>query len=386
MMEFREWFCLRNRANFTIDPKINPEDARFYFGRDDIKDKALKQMRRAFVAPGTPKMMIWGPYGSGKTQTLFYLDWTLHNNCPSSLQLQPHMVHLDVEVQSKSDASSLHMQLLETLGKETVSGWVRELFKQVSDLKATLNELTSDPNVATGLEHLRTFGDINLTAWRWLTGQTLSTKELENLGVTRNLGQVGAGDMVVALMAIGQLAERNGEKLIFLLDEMEELQNVRTGDASESIHQYFRRLSDPANSTVGFVVGFKANTLSEGPRILTREDIGSRLGMHNYIEVGHLPAVSDVKRFMEELLAHLVDTDRANARIQAEALEVTVKTYPFAPSAFELLADYTSQDPYKALPRNIINAINECAIQAWDEGKPLVDDEIVNDVAPLVFA
>jgi len=386
MMEFREWFCLRNRANFTIDPKVNPTDARFYFGRDDIRDKVLKQMRHSFAAPGTPKMMIWGPYGSGKTQTLFYLDWTLHHDPPSYLQLQPHTVHLDIEVQSKSNASSLHMQLLETLGKETVSNWVRELFKQVPDLKATLMELTSDPNVATGLEHLRTFGDINLTAWRWLTGQTISTKELETLGVTRNLGQVGAGDMVVALIAIGKLAERNGAKLIFLLDEMEELQNVRTGDATESIHQYFRRLSDSANSTVGFMVGFKANTLSEGPRILTREDIGTRIGTHNYIEVGHLPAVSDVKRFMEELLEHLVDTDKANDKIQAEALEVTVKTYPFAPSAFELLADYASQDPYKALPRNIINAINECAIQAWDEKKPLVDDEIVNDVAPLVFA
>jgi len=114
-------------------------------------------MRRAFVAPGIPKMIIWGPYGSGKTQTLFYLEWVLHNDHPSSLQLQPHTVHLDIEVQSKSDASSLHLQLLEMLGKETVSIWVRELFKQVPDLKDILNQLTADPNVATSLEHLRTF-------------------------------------------------------------------------------------------------------------------------------------------------------------------------------------------------------------------------------------
>jgi hypothetical protein len=167
---------------------------------------------------------------------------------------------------------------------------------------------------------------------------------------------------------------------------MEELQNVRSGDATESIHQYFRRLSDTANSTVGFIVGFKANTLSEGPRILTREDISSRIGMNNYIEVGHLPAVSNVKQFMEEMLEHLVDQDKAQGKIQAGGLTVTLKTYPFAPTAFDLLADYASQDPYKALPRNIINAINECAIQAWDEQKPLVDDEIVNNVAPLVFA
>jgi len=311
MEEFRDWFCLRNRTNFTIDPKISPEDARFYFGRDDIKDKVLKQLKRAFVNPGTPKMMIWGPYGSGKTQTLFYLDWTLRHDPPSSLKLKPHTVHLDAEVQSKSDASSLHLQLLEKLGKDTVSDWVRRLFDQVSDLKSALNEVTNDPNVAVALEHLRTHGDINLTAWRWFTGQILATKELENLGVTRNLGQVGAGDMVVALTAIGRLAERDGEKLIFLIDEMEELQNVRTGDASESIHQYFRRLSDTANASVGFIVGFMANTLSEGPRILTREDISTRLGMHNYVEVGHLPAVANVKQFAEELLQHLVDTDKA---------------------------------------------------------------------------
>ena len=384
-MEFREWFCLRNRANFTIDAKVNPEDARFYFGRDDIQDQVVKQMRRSFVAPGTPKMMIWGPYGSGKTQTLFYLEWVLHNERPTSLHLQPHTVHLDIEVQSKSDVSSIHMQLLETLGRDAVSNWVRSLFNQVSDLKATLMELTPDPNVAIGLEHLRSFGDSNLTAWRWLTRQSLATKELENLGVTRNLGQVGAGDMVVALIAIGQLAERNGEKLIFLLDEMEALGNVRTGDASESIHQYFRRLADAANSTVGFIIGFMANTLSEGPRILTRPDIISRIGMQSYIEVGHLPAVSDVRRFIEELLEHLVEAPKANEKIQAEALQGTVNTYPFEPSAFELLADYASQDPFKALPRNIINAINECAIQAWDEDKLLIDDIIVNDVAPLVF-
>jgi len=385
-MDFKEWFCLRSRNNFTIDPKISPDDARFYFGRDDIKDKVLKQMRRSFVAPGTPKMMIWGPFGSGKTQTLFYLEWTLRHNPPSSLRLQSHTIHLDIEVQSKSDATSLHMQLLETLGKETVSNWVRTLFSQVADLKVALNELTPDPNVVVALEHLRTYGDVSLTAWRWLTGQTLATKELENLGVTRSLGQVGAGDLVVALVSIGQLAERNGDKVIFLLDELEELNNIRSADAVDSTHQYFRKLSDSANSSIGLIIGFKANTLSEGPKVLVREDISSRIGMNNYIEVGHLPAVSNVKRFMEEMLEHLVDSEKANARIQAHGLEVTLKTYPFAPAAFDLLADFASQDPYKALPRNIINAINECAIQAWDEQKPLVDEEIVNNVAPLVFA
>ena len=35
---------------------------------------------------------------------------------------------------------------------------------------------------------------------------------------------------------------------------------------------------------------------------------------------------------------------------------------------------------------NIINSINECAIQAWDDNKHLIDDDIVNKVAQYVFA
>ena len=64
-MNFSEWFCLKDRQNFTIDPQVNPGDARYYFGRDDIRDRLQRQIRRSFIAPGIPKMMVWGPYGSG---------------------------------------------------------------------------------------------------------------------------------------------------------------------------------------------------------------------------------------------------------------------------------------------------------------------------------
>src|SRR5205823_351922 len=73
-MNFRDWFCLKRRESFTIDPKINRDDASFYFGRDE-KIKTIKaQLRRAFVEPGVPKMIIYGSFGSGKTQTLFHVS------------------------------------------------------------------------------------------------------------------------------------------------------------------------------------------------------------------------------------------------------------------------------------------------------------------------
>ncbi len=386
MTEFTDWFCLNDRLNFTIDPQINPADARFYFGRDDIKKRLQRQLRRSFIAPGVPKIMVWGPYGSGKTQTLFYLEHHLKTDTPSSCPGVPRTHYVTVEMRSKSTASHLHMQLMEVLGKETVAGWVRRLFEKVSSLNAALQEMVEDPNIALALKELRASGESTFVAWRWLTGQSLRTSELSSLSLTRNLGEVGAGDLVNVLVAIGNLAGEVGEKLIFLLDEVEELQNVRTGDASESIHQYFRRLAEPANASVGFLVGFKADVLDDAPEMLRRGDVQGRIGTSNYIDIPPLPAVSNVKTFVSELLQNLIDQEQASARISEQGLDVDLGVYPFEHSAFELLADYATQDPTRALPRYIINAINECTIQAWDEEKYLVDEGIVNGVAQYVFA
>lgn len=386
MTEFPTWFCLKDRLNFTIDPQINPDDARYYFGRDDIKTRLQRQLRRAFIAPGVPKIMVWGPYGSGKTQTLFYLEHYLKTDTPSSCQSVPHTLYVTVEMRSNSTAGHLHMQLMETLGKETVARWVRRLFDEVPDLDTALEELTDDPNIVVAFKELRAGGDSAFNAWRWLAGQDLKTTELSGLSVTRNLGQVGAGDMVSAMVAVGNLASRVGEKLIFLLDELEELQNVRAGDASESIHQYFRRLAEPANASVGFLVGFKADVLDDAPEVLRRGDVQGRIGPSNYIDIPPLPAVSDVKTFVRELLSNLIDPEQAQARVDEQGLGTELGIYPFENSAFELLADYATQDITRALPRYIINAINECAIQAWDEEKHLIDEGIVNSVAQYVFA
>ncbi len=385
-MDFRTWFCLKNRTNFTIDPQINPDDARYYFGRDDIKTRLEKQIRRAFIAPGIPKMMVWGPYGSGKTQTLYYLQHYLKNQSSESAGGTPHTLYVTVEMRSNSTAAHLHMQLMEALGKEKVSEWVRALIDHSGNPDEALSSVTEDPNMASAFKELRLSGETTFTAWRWLEGQILKSSELASLRLTRNLVDVGAGDLVNALVSIGTLASRVGEKLIFLIDEFEELQNVKAGDATESIHQYLRRLAEPANSTAGFLVGFKADVLDDAPEVLRRGDVSSRIGSSNYVDIPPLPAIADVKTFMRELLKNLTDEDKVKERIREQKAKTEHGVYPFTQTSFELLADYATQDNSRALPRYIINAINECAIQAWDEKKAVVDDNIVNNVAQFVFA
>jgi hypothetical protein len=144
-------------------------------------------------------------------------------------------------------------------------------------------------------------------------------------------------------------------------------------------------VTEPANASVGFIVGFKADVFDDAPQILQRGDIVGRVGTSNYVDIPPLPAVSDVKTFLSELLTNLVDQDKVQAVISEHSLDTELGVYPLVRSAFELLADYATQDISRALPRYIINAVNECAIQAWDDGNRLVDDRIVNSVAQFLF-
>lgn len=384
-MEFREWFCLNNRDSFTIDPKVNINDARFYFGRSEIKNRIQNQLRRAFIEPGTSKMLIYGPWGSGKTQTLFYMEHLLQTSISLPKKLVAKPIHLDLEMRSKSDFSEWHLQLMEKLGKETVTQWVEELSKKGPNIEVELRRIFGDPNMVQASRNLLLGGEAGFSAWRWLCGQQLTTRELEQLKVTRNLGQIGSGDMVNVLVGVGRLAEANGQKLIFFMDEAEQFKNVRVGDAAESLHDYIRKLAEPANSTTGFIIAGTAVTLDDMPELLVRGDVRTRIGEVNIVEIPHLPAVRDVQIFLKELLAELIEMKKAEKKIQKESLGVTIETYPLTSTAFDLLCEFASADPIKCLPRNIIKALNECCIAAWDDNKAVVDENIVNDIAPIIF-
>ena len=295
---FKDWFCLSGRETFTIDPKVNPSDSRFYFGRDPLRDRMRKQINRAFIDPQVPKMMIYGAYGSGKTQTLHYLAYDLVNGAPKSCKGKPHVVHLDIEVQSKSMAAQWHLQMMEALRMATVQEWLQALFVKSVSFEQEVDKLTDDPNIAMAFKQLRGGGDLAFNAWRWLTGVKLAPKELVEIKVTRSLVDVGVGDMVAALQACGNLARAVGACLIFFIDEMEELINIKQGDAAESWHQYTRKLADNSNSSVGFVIGFKAVTVDEAPKMLVREDILSRISRANMVELETLSAPANVKTFV----------------------------------------------------------------------------------------
>jgi hypothetical protein len=148
--------------------------------------------------------------------------------------------------------------MTEALEMGTVQKWLEKLFSGSANFEKEIAKLTSDANIQQAFKQLRGGGDLAFNAWRWLSGQALVAKELQEIKVTRKLGDVGVGDLVAALLGLGNLARAVGYTLVFFMDEMEGLQNVKQGDAAESWHDYLRKLSENSNSSVGFVLGFKA--------------------------------------------------------------------------------------------------------------------------------
>jgi hypothetical protein len=383
-MDFKDWFCLNKRDSFTIDPKMNPGDAKFYFGRHEIMKQLKAQLRRSFIDPKVPKMIIFGPYGSGKTQLLYHIDYLLTNDPPETCKLKPHMIHLNIEMKSKSDHRHWHLQLMEALGKDIVTSWVEAISKRVPNIEDELKKIFLDPNLAEAMRKLL-IGGLELTAWRWLCGQELAAKELEQLKVTRNLGYIGAGDMAGAVRSIGKLAEINGLKLVFMIDEAERFAAVKTGDGTEYLTDYLRELSEKSNNSVGFMLAGTAGAMDELPSVFVSPAVIRRLGRNNYIDIPYLAAVTDVKIFLKELLKELVDLRAAEQRIRELSLQASLETYPFDADSFDLLCQYATEDPTKALPSHLIHCLNECAISTWDEKKPVIEANVVNDVAPLIF-
>lgn len=287
-------------------------------------------------------------------------------------------------MKSKSDHRHWHLQLMEALGKGTVTKWVETISRKVSNIEEELKKIFKDPNVAEAMRKLL-IGGLEHAAWRWLCGQELSAKELEQLKVTRNLGYIGAGDMAETLVSIGNLAEINDLKLIFMIDEAERFTAVKTGDGTEYLTDYLRELSEKSNRSVGFMLAGTAQAMSDLASVFLSEAVIRRVGRNNYIEIPYLSAVSDVKVFLKELLKELVDQKEAEKRIRDQSLEASLETYPFNAESFDLLCQYATEDPTKALPSHLIHCLNECAISAWDEKKPIIEPNIVNEIAPLIF-
>ncbi len=368
-------FCLKNRDNFSISPR---EDARLYFGRQQLADSILREIKKSYKSGKPPKMLLWGDWGVGKTHTMFHIEYFLNDHqkdYPSAV----YFVEFG-NVLKKSRYSLLHEKMLDAIGKQKVNELLQKLMmsKAPTPLNQALSQYLDSSDMITAVTTLAVSPiqtPASSRAWKWLQGVELPANELEELDISRNL--TDSIDLVNTLKFIGQLFfEMEKKYLVLLLDEARKLENVKEEDAETGWLDAFKELSDDRNRHVGFVITGSFREEEDFPEVLGDEQVITRLGKDRVVPL-HNFEPPDAKRFFEDLLESLIDKDCLKARgIDPKKLP----HYPFENEAFETFVKSVSRDIEKSVPRVMLQKIDNIAFEALEKGKDTIDADLLTSL------
>lgn len=368
-------FCLKgDRKNFTINFRLNKEDAAAYFGKEKINDEIVRGIRERYTMGYQPKKYLYGQYGVGKTHTLFNIKYHLEDNPQGQENYVVKCCLIDAEFKEKTNYNYLHGQMMEAITLESVKKIVEEYLaiNAGPDLEEKLRINFVDANVARAIRALGYAGE-PITLWKWLCGGSLSTAELASYNLTKNMDTVS--EMYRVLIGIMRLFVDKGVNYLFLLDEMEGLRNIRNQDCRESFHDAFRKLADDDNDVVGFIVSIFTVAEDEIPDFIYQEDIVTRLNKANIHHLEYIAHDDDVRQFLRDLFALVIDEDKKKDKEKQGQIPSGLEYYPLTNEAMDEFVNLAIGAPTASLPRNFISALNEGAVHAARRDSYTIDRE-----------
>lgn len=376
-LPLNERFCLKvPRRNFSINFRISSDDRAAYFGRAGVNTAIIDSIRERYMLGSQPKKYLYGQYGAGKTHTLFNIKYHLEES-PEAKANKAYEVRcrpLDAEFKEKTDYSYLHAQMMEAVTLEAVREVVQEYLANHAgpQLEEKLRQDFGDANTARAIRALGYAGE-PIALWKWLCAGSLSSGELASYNLTKNMNTVS--EMYRALAGIMRLFVQKGVNYLFLFDEMEGLQNVRNADCRESFHDAFRRLADDDNDVIGFVLSVFAMREEDIPEFIYRPAITTRLNLSNIHGLEYLQRDEDIRQFLTELFALVVDPEKRKALEEASRIPKGLESYPLTDDAMDELVALATSAPTASLPRNFISAVNESAVHAARRESYVIDQQ-----------
>jgi len=372
-----EKFCLKNgRNNFSINFRTNEEDRAAYFGNKKLNEKLIRDIRKRYLMGSQPKKYIWGQYGAGKTHTLYNIKYQLEESSEAK-NISDYTVKccfIDTEFKEKTSYDYLHAQMMEAITLEKITEIIQEYLNNHAgpNLENKLRNDFGDANIARAIRALGYVGE-PITLWKWLCGRSISNSELNSYNLTKNMDTVA--EMHRVLVGIMRLFKEKGINYLFLLDEMEGLQNVTNQDCRESFHDSFRRLADDENDVIGFILSTHATNEEGLPNFISRPDIITRLNRANIHSLDYLAQEEDVQKFIKDLFNLVIDEEKLKLKEKNGDVQSGLEYYPFTDEALEEFINLAMGAPTASLPRNFINAINEGAVQATQRDSNVIDTD-----------
>src|SRR6266849_9386143 len=309
------------RPNFILDPAADWE----CFARRDINVGAIVEgLQIDLVTRLAPKRLLWGPYGGGKTHTLYR---TL-NELGKLTDIHPVRVECP-DLSKRSVFNDLYRDgVMPVLGEDAVVGLFERAIEKVpvarrDEYLRRLREFLGDEPLSKAVAQLMNPNFERLRLWAWLSGVTMSRSELSDLGQTQDLATAEPARLSEMLILIGRVMKRiDGKTIVLCLDEMERMKAVGP-DAIATFVTGFTRLMDPNQRDVAVLLGCSAALFDEMPDIFARNGpVVSRLGSQATIEVPHIPD-PDVDAFIRQIIGYVRNPEARISDLTAAAKKTT---------------------------------------------------------------
>lgn len=374
------WFGLR-RPNYFLDPRNNPEDRKFYASRPNTLDiqKQTTGVEIDLEESVSPKKIYWGPYGSGKTHTLYKVLDELEQRLPI------YVAFVECPVLKKNSTFvALYSQTMDVLGMEFVTTLLRDALNKVTkemgfpdalEVEKRLIQMMGDEDLGRATYSYLTQRLDPMKIWRWITAAGISTRERDELRVRDDLGSADPTRLVGILVTLGRLLRLiKNRSLVLVFDELDRAKDL--GDeAVSTFSTAFTRITDPGQTDVAVFFSLSAARIDQESAAALTDPVRGRVGRSNIVPI---PSMSpdDVLPFVRGLIGYVRDPGvSVKAELQKyraetpEGEDVTEDLYPFTRAAVEAIK---SANPSLIVPREICHLMGRSAAYAKLRGKHVV--------------
>ena len=385
----KEWFGLR-RDNFILNPKEKPEDRKFYARRPNSMNvqSQITGLEVDLEAKLSPKKLYWGPYGSGKTHTLYKVLEAL-----TELGLDIQIAFVECPALKKTSTfRELYNRTMNEIGMDATLSILRDVmnvtvkevgFADPELVQKEIMEIMRDEDLGRATYQFVTSGTRfePMMLWRWLTASGISTKERDELRVTSDLKDADPERLANILISIARLVRKHKDRtLVLVFDELDRARDLGSVDAIGTFSTAFTRLCEPAQAYCAVFLSGSASRMEDIPDIISAP-VRSRLG-RNIVEI---PAMTsdDVEPFIKDLVQYIrepkADVDGLIEKAKGETEEEIVKDfYPFTMEAIE---EIKAACGHIITPRDICMFMSKAASFAKIRKKHIVTKKDVSSIA-----
>lgn len=382
----KTWFDLR-RDNFFLDPRNRPEDRQFFASRPRSLNiqQQITSLELDLEAAMAPKKLYWGPYGSGKTHTLYKALYEL------SKRLSIHVAFVECPVLKKNSTfSELYAKTLEELSMDFVillfNGALNLVVKETGftdpkGVEKKLIEMVGDEDLGRAAYRTITQQLDQMIIWRWITAMSISAGERRDLRVRDDLSAADPTRLIGIMIAIAKLLRRiKNQTLVLVYDELDRARYLNP-EAVGTFSTAFTRLTEPGQTDIASFFSLSASRIDELPGFLT-ESVRNRIGKESIVEIPGM-APEDVRPFVGGVVGYVRDPSiNVDERVKSYKDEteenLQAELYPFTVEALDAIKTACGQ---VIVPRDICRLMGRGAAYAKLRNKHVVTSKDIESAS-----